>query len=312
MAAKLVDESKHTRFSDCTSQPQELLAPIQGYETMPLVSLEEAVNPLIPLVPEVKRMAWTVKQSHFKGEHGLSDDETASILLYTMEWEPRERSFYIIFNNTLQTANRQLLRPWYLYLRLIMTSLAKLPPDFNRSVVYRGVKLDLSAQYPIGETVTWWRFSSCTTSIGVLSNEQFLGQSGTRTLFSIECQSAKSIKEFSYYPEEEEVLLPPARQFQVVGCLNQGIGFHIIQLKEIQPEFPLINPVQLTSDILPKTHPQVPPLEPTPPVKPEKDPNLPLPTPPALPKCENSWIKERINIWFSDPVIILLQITASL
>ncbi|CAF4043476.1 unnamed protein product [Adineta steineri] len=244
MAAKFSDEPQHvSRFSDFTSKPRRMLPPILGYENEPLVSLEEAIHPLIPLVPEVERMAWTVKQNHFDGEHSLTDNEAASIILYTMEWEPRQNSFYIILNNTLQAANRNLLKPWFLYLRLIMTSLAKLPSDSNRLIVYRGVKLDLSAQYSKGSTVTWWGFSSCTISVGVLSNEQYLGQSGTRTLFTIDCFSAKCIKQYSLFLDEEEVLLPPARQFQVIDSLNSGNGLHIIQLKEIQPKFPLINPV---------------------------------------------------------------------
>jgi hypothetical protein len=154
MAAKFVDESKHIlRFSDFTAEPRRMLPPIQGYENMPLVSLEEAVDPLTSLVPDVERMAWTVKQSHFEGEHGLTDDEEALILLYTMEWEPREKSFYIILNNTLQAANRQLLRPWFLYLRLVMTSLAKISSDSSRLIVYRGVKLDLSALHNLKTSI---------------------------------------------------------------------------------------------------------------------------------------------------------------
>ena len=39
------------------------------------------------------------------------------------------------------------------------------------------------------------------------------------------------------------MLLPPGRQFEVSGCLDQGHGLHIIHMKEIQPKFPLINPV---------------------------------------------------------------------
>src|ERR1700722_1274595 len=143
MAAKFVDESKCIlRFSDFPAEPRRMLPPIQGYENMPLVSLEEAIDPLTSLIPDVERMAWTVKQSHFDGEHDLTDDESASILLYTMEWEPRDKSFYIILNNTLQAANRNLLKPWFPYLRLIMTSLAKLPSDSHHLTVYRGVKLD--------------------------------------------------------------------------------------------------------------------------------------------------------------------------
>jgi hypothetical protein len=321
MAAKFVDESKHIhRFSDFTAEPRRMLPPIQGYENMPLVSLEEALDPLTSLVPDVEQMACTVKQSHFEGEHDLTDDEEASILLYMMEWQPREKSFYIILNKTLQAANQELLTPWFLYLRLVMTSFAKIPFDSNRLTVFRGVKLDLSAQYPQGSTVTWWGFSSCTTSLEVLSNERFLGKSGTRTLFSIDCHSAKSIKQYSFYPEEEEVLLPPARQFQVIGCLNQGNGLHIIQLKEIQPKFPLINPIPQPSTLSsksksPPTHQPPKPFVPTP-VK-----QTPTTLPPAPfekaqtkllpPKCKDPKLQKSVDALYSDPVNVSLKTITS-
>lgn len=244
MASKLVNEAQHVlRFSDIPKQSRQMLPPIQGYERMPLVTLEEAVNPLLALVPDVERMVWTVKQSQLNEGYDLSIDESASILLYSMEWEPKDKSFYFILNQTLQTANRDLLKPWFLYLRLVMTALDKLTVDSPQSTVYRGVKRDLRDQYSRGSTITWWGFSSCTASLEVLNNERFLGSTGTRTLFNIECHSAKNIKKFSFYPEEEEVLLPPGRQFQVLGCLDQGHGLYIIQMKEIQPKYPLINPV---------------------------------------------------------------------
>jgi hypothetical protein len=297
MAAKFVDEAKCVlRFSDLPTVPRRMLPPIQGYENMHLVTLEKAVEPLTSLVPDVERMAWTVKQSQFDGEHSLTDDESASILLYTMEWEPKDKSFYVILNNTLQATSRNLLKPWFLYLRLVMTALAKLPSDSERLHVYRGVKLDLSAQYPKGTTITWWGFSSCTTSLEVLNDERFLGRTGTRTLFNIECQSAKSIKSFSFYPEEEEVLLPPGRQFQVIGCLDQGNGFHIIQMKEIQPKFPLINPVPQPLTIPFKPNPQ--PIQPTPPSPVEQATKALTP-----PNCGNPKLQKYIDALYSDPVI---------
>jgi hypothetical protein len=303
MAAKFVDESQCIlRFSDVPVETKRMLPPIQGYENMPLVPLEEAVDPLISLVPEVERMVWTVKQSRFGGEHGLTDDETASIWLYTMEWEPRDKSFFIILNNTLQAANRNLLRPWFLYLRLVMTSLAKLPSDSHHLNVFRGVKLDLRAKYPQGSTITWWGFSSCTTSIGVLNDERFFGRSGTRTLFNIDCHSAKSIKEFSFYPEEEEVLLPPGRQFQVMGCLDQDHGLHIIQMKEIQPKFPLINPVPLPPKVSSKSkqHSISPPAV------------QPAPKPLTPPNCGNPHLQKHIEALYLDPVIISVKAISSL
>ncbi|CAF1549269.1 unnamed protein product, partial [Rotaria sordida] len=40
------------RFADITGEPRRMLAPIQGYEKMPLVPLEEAVEPIISYVPQ--------------------------------------------------------------------------------------------------------------------------------------------------------------------------------------------------------------------------------------------------------------------
>ncbi|CAF1319603.1 unnamed protein product [Adineta steineri] len=313
MAPKFSNEPQHaSRFSDLTSEPRRMLPPILGYENEPLVSLEEAIVPLISIVPEVERMTWTVKQKHFDGQHGLTHDEAASITLYTMEWTPTHNSFYIILNTTLQAANRNLLKPWFLYLRLIMTSLAKLPSDSNRLIVYRGVKLDLSAQYEKGSTVTWWGFSSCTASVGILRNEQYLGPSGTRTLFIIDCSSAKSIKQYSFFPEDDDVLLPPARQFQVTDSIYSDGGLHIIRLKEIRPKFPLINPVPQ-----PTPHPPIPPMPkatplPGPPKSLKPKPTLfsDPPKPIKSRNCIDFKLQKYIDAMYLDQVIIIFKHTS--
>ncbi|CAF0813250.1 unnamed protein product [Adineta steineri] len=215
-----------------------MLLPIHGVEKMAVVSLEEAIIPLISLVPDIEQMVWIVKQNCMEPKNGLTSDESASIMIYTMEWESYDKSFYYILNNVLRKSDRTQLKPWFLYLRLIINALQKLPPEGH--VLYRGVKLDLSNQYKRGNTIVWWGFSSCTLSIETLENENFLGKNGTRTFFSIECNTGKNIRAHSFYEKEDEVLLLPARQFEVMGCLDQGHGLHIIQLKEIQPKFPLI------------------------------------------------------------------------
>ncbi|CAF4896092.1 unnamed protein product, partial [Rotaria magnacalcarata] len=74
----------------------------------------------------------------------------------------------------------------------------------------------MAKEYPEGKTFVWWGFSSCTSKMSVLQNEQFLGTTGPRTLFTIECDSGKDIRKYSCFQTEDEILLPAARQFKVV------------------------------------------------------------------------------------------------
>ncbi|CAF1548671.1 unnamed protein product [Rotaria magnacalcarata] len=252
MAAKFVDiDEQHPtqRFSDLVGEPRRMLMPIQGYEKKPLVSLEEAVEPIVEYVPDVKRMVYVAKIKCAEISPGeLSIDEAASITLYSMEWKPQDKCLYYVLNETLRNENRLKLEPWFLFLRLILTALARLPSMAR--TVYRGVKKDMREEYPEGRILVWWGFSSCTSKINVLSNKQFLGNTGPRTFFTIECDSGKDIRKYSCYQVEDEILLPAARQFKVVSCLSQCEDFCMIQLKEIQPPFPLIELVpQLSINI---------------------------------------------------------------
>jgi hypothetical protein len=237
------DELQHNqRVSDFAAEPGTMLMPIKGYERQPLVSLEEAVEPIVPFVPDVKQMAYVAKMRCKKPPaNDLSVDESASIMLYSMEWEPQEECLYHVLNATLRSENRKKLVPWFLFLKLLLTAFARLPS--KHLFVYRGIKRDMRKEYPKGETIVWWGFSSCTSTMEVLENDQFLGSTGTRTFFTIECTSGKDIRHHSYFQSEDEILLPPGRQFQVVSCLNQSGGLHMIQLKEIEPPYPLLEPV---------------------------------------------------------------------
>ena len=212
------DASEHRwRFSDLAEEPRRMLPPIQGYENKPLVSLEEAVEPLVAHVPDVQQYASVAKgKCETPPADGLSIDESASIRLYTMEWKPREQSLYFILNKILRSENRDLLKDWFLYLKLIITALLKIPS--TPRLLYRGIKRDLSREYPEGRNNIWWAFSSCTTSLSVLENGPFLGKTGTRTLFKIDCYSGKEIRKHSAFPKEDEVLFIAASHFRIVSC----------------------------------------------------------------------------------------------
>ncbi|CAF2069652.1 unnamed protein product [Rotaria magnacalcarata] len=200
------------RFTDVGELPKRMLAPIEGYDTVPLVSLEDAVKPLVDIVPNVERNVYVVKENCQDPEDGLTTDESASIMLYTYESILHENSLYVKLNDTLRSEQRKHLVPWFLYLRLILTALARLPS--KRRSIFRGVKKELWLDYPEGKVFIWWGFSSCTSTIGVLENEHFFGKTGERNLFQINCTTAKDIKKHSFIVNEDEILLLPARQFE--------------------------------------------------------------------------------------------------
>ncbi|CAF1134185.1 unnamed protein product [Adineta steineri] len=235
------------RLTDIAQEPMDFLMPISGYEKMPIVSLEEAVEPLVSILPKVKSYARAAKKQCKKPADNLTQDESASIMLYSMEWEPLDECLYCTLNATLRSKNRSNLKSWFLFLRLFLAALFRLPP-IPHLTVFRGIKLDLSKQFKKDETFIWWGFSSCTTSIEVLQSEQFLGTEGTRTMFAIHCNSARDIRKHSYFPSEDEVLLLAATEFQVKGILNQGHGLRTIQLQEVHSDEPMLIPVSCTND----------------------------------------------------------------
>ena len=231
------------RFSDIGGEPLRRLPPIRGFENEELVLFEEATEPLIGVVPEIEHMLDIVHDHNTKPKNGLSKDKSSSITLHSMEWNPREKSFYCILNETLWGKRREiLLPPWLKFLRLFFTSLSELP-SANHRIIYRGVKIDLRDQYKINERIVWWGFSSCTKTLDVLENEEFVGKSGIRTVFTIESDTGKHIGEHSFYSEEDEILLLPGREFEIVSSVDMGNQLTMIHLKEVQPWFPNLPPL---------------------------------------------------------------------
>ena len=236
MATSVVgDEAQRIlmRSSDVDKESLESLMPVGGYEEMPIVSLERAVEPLVTFLPTIQNYANIAKERCKNPPFdGLTIDESASIILYSMSWKPLDKCLYVALNAVLQLKERNQLEPWFLYLKLFLTALSRLPS--RRRYVYRGVTLDLPDDYPIGKTVVWWEFTSCNVSLDDLQSELFSDTTGTRIIFYIDCESGKDIQKHSYYLSGDEILLLPGTQFKVTGCLDQDNGLYTIQLKETQ------------------------------------------------------------------------------
>ncbi|CAF2516001.1 unnamed protein product [Rotaria sp. Silwood2] len=221
---------------------QKHLLPIIDYVLEPLLPLRDACLPLSSIVSDVASYIETALEKCRQPKDGLTQDELAAIYLYTMEWNNEKSSLYSILNKILRnTSDREQLRPWYLYLKLFLTALAKLP-FAPAQVVWRGVKRNISADFSPGSQVVWWSFSSCTTSLQVLESDLYLGAAGERTLFSIETINGKSIESYSAFDTEDEILLLPGTYMEVQSQLHPASDLYIIHLKQKIPQEILLAP----------------------------------------------------------------------
>ena len=56
-------------------------------------------------------------------------------------------------------------------------------------------------------------------------------------MFSIETNNGKLIRPYSYFQQEDEILLPPGIYLQVIDKFSSADGLNIIQLQEIPPPY---------------------------------------------------------------------------
>lgn len=225
------NKSSISRFLDAAEEPSQTLIPIEGYEKKELVPLEEAVEPIKNMLYNPEVMLHTATKNSEEPCDGLSTDESAAIHLYTMQWPEFHESLYELLNRTLRSSRRNDLKPWFSYLKLILTALHKLPS--LKTTLWRAIRGNVDKDYK--QDKIWWGFSSCTYKRNVA--EQFLDHSSVRTLFKVNCVNGRSIKSHSYFPQEDEILLLPGTYFRVVKKWIEPDGLHIIELEETEPSY---------------------------------------------------------------------------
>jgi hypothetical protein len=217
-------ERKDRFISDNLPRSKEVnYSSISDYDDLPLLTLEEATEEIIPLVPSVMNYVTTAKTKYNRHSNLLTRDESAAIYLYTMPVE-----FFSKLNIALRDPNRQVLKSWLHFLKLFMTALEKLPSI--QATIWRAVNYDATSKFVEGEAYTYWDLNSCSRNISIV--QLFLGENGT--LFTIETIHGKDISTFSAIPDEKEVILMPGTR---VRAKDQSCRFidrlSIIHLEEI-------------------------------------------------------------------------------
>jgi len=214
------------------------LSPVE-LETIPLLSFPDAVKSLEGVIHKIDQysfIALDFAQKQGPWPFGLTEDEVASINLYTREWTVNENSLYFILNQRLRDPNRRQVEPFLNYMKLLYTGLYKLQPfDCNEQRLWRAIRVPSdSPKYTKGQTVRWWSFGSCTLDMEQLVH---FTDSGSPCIFTIKTNKAFQISPFSCFPNEGEVLIVPPVQLKVSNVATLK-GVTIVEIVE-DPTFPL-------------------------------------------------------------------------
>ncbi len=216
------------RFTNISPSEQAMAndSPIYGYQHLSVSTLEEAVEKITDLVPNMAQYVINAKKECNRSSNLLTIDESAAIYLYTMPG-----SFFDRLNKTLRAENRHALKPWFYFLKLFMDALEKLPSTSD--TVWRGVNYDDTLTFIDDSEHIWWGVNSC--SMNIREVQSFLGDTGT--LFAIHTIYGKNISEFSVFPDEQEIILMPGTQIRAKSpSFNFIDHLFIIHLEQVNPQ----------------------------------------------------------------------------
>eukprot|EP00930_Biecheleria_cincta_P055734 TRINITY_DN42010_c0_g1_i1.p1 TRINITY_DN42010_c0_g1~~TRINITY_DN42010_c0_g1_i1.p1 ORF type:complete len:1022 (+),score=247.72 TRINITY_DN42010_c0_g1_i1:49-3066(+) len=219
-------------FEEMGGEEEEKLTPISGVMQLPLpASLQLACMPkggeavctdkiVKSCVAKGKTMA---SKKAGKPTKPMDQELYGAILLYTAN------AIYQQLNKALRDEDRDKVKAFFAYLRLLFEACARLPTQ--KVTLWRGVGVDLYSQYKVGSTITWWGVSSCTSDQKVATNFA-KGCAGQSTILTIETQTACDISQVSFFANESESILLPGTQLEVLSSEKKGNVAHIM-LREI-------------------------------------------------------------------------------
>ena len=164
----------------------------------------------------------------------LEKSETAAIVAYThdLTQDVQSGNLYFELNQMLRqrgVAQRSALKQtWGGFMFYMMVGLNKLP-DF-KGVCWRGYNHETRAKiiqtYQVGRPIMWGAFTSVTTNIDAAKGFA----QNTRVVFKIVVTAGRDINAYSFFPQEDEILLSPSARFTVSSEPRDEDGFTIIDL----------------------------------------------------------------------------------
>ena len=154
-------------------------------------------------------------------KYKLSDEEAEVISSYTYQAGKSNEAPYYVMNKAISERNDNNLRACRGYILHLLKALRKLKPVPTKGRrLYRGIDGDSpnfdKNRYKPGNVLTWPAFTSTSLREDAI-RDQFLKRASKPVIFEITGDFVGyNIKDFSNYPDEDEVLLEPETTFKVI------------------------------------------------------------------------------------------------
>merc|ERR1740121_1972536 len=214
----------------------EARGPLTGmFDNIGDVTLEQAFGPVKDKHRKSLLNTCRVKAKKLAKKTGLSEPQIGALVGYSAELQPPSDSPYWECNGALRSQDRTEVAPWRFFIWLLLSGLSRLPPAPFDSL-WRGYKKsvqDLGENFESGATLIFSGFTSAASSIEVM--QTFVGTKGPRTLLNLKLiRRGRSLKDFSFFPAEAEVVLAPNATFEVTGHFDAGAGLTIVTAQEVE------------------------------------------------------------------------------
>ena len=167
--------------------------------------------------PAIARMcadALLKAEEWYRQSVALSPVHGVPIFVYSYELAAGDQ-LYSVMNRVMREGAAEGIAFWRPLIWRLDQALLRLPEYTGK--LFRGLPVRFDAGgYEVGGRLRWPAFSSSSAARSV-ANEFVAGDHGT--LFFLQSRSARAIRAFSHFPDEEEVLFRPNTEFRITATL---------------------------------------------------------------------------------------------
>jgi hypothetical protein len=196
--------------------------------------IRSVVKHIDSTVEDIRMKVLELQHTHSSSPVTLTEDCIAAIVAYTHDLQHPLKDGNIYYELNIMLRQRgavqraQLVKTWGGFMYYMMTGLNMLP-DFN-GVCWRGYNHgsteDVIREYTVGRPIQWGAFTSVTTNLRAAKSFA----PDTRVVFKITIMSGRDINDYSFFPQEGEILLSPSHRFLVSSEPREQDGYTFIDL----------------------------------------------------------------------------------